>query len=329
LTLAQKSPTLAADRGRRAAVAGPALLAFDGVSKWYGPVIGVNEVTLELRSGITGLVGHNGAGKSTLMKLATGQLRPHLGQVTILGMDAWRYEAKRHLGYCPDSDAFYEEMSGRRFVYSMTLLFGYPRGEARDRTEQALEQVGMADRADRRLRGYSKGMRQRIKLAQALVHDPQMIILDEPLNGVDPLGRIELTRLFGELASQGKSLLISSHLLEELERLTDRVIVMARGRVMAQGTLKEIRDLLDEYPLSIRIDSDRPRELASALLQLPDTLGVDLNGGPTVVARARNPQRFFQALGSLVLAEDFDIEHLETLDTSAQAILNYLMKDGK
>jgi ABC-2 type transport system ATP-binding protein len=206
------------------------------------------------------------------MKLATGQLRPDLGAVTILGQSAWQASAKRHLGYCPEADAFYEEMSGRQFVLSLALLFGYSRHEARDRTEQALEQVGMADRADRRLRGYSKGMRQRIKLAQALVHDPRLIILDEPLNGVDPVGRGELTNLFQELARQGKSLLISSHLLEELERLTERVIVMARGRLVAQGTLTEIRDLLEEYPLSVRIDTDRPRELDSSAQAILDYL---------------------------------------------------------
>src|SRR5262245_42491577 len=166
---------------------GPPLL-FEHVSKWYGPVIGVNQVTLELRPGITGLVGANGAGKSTLLRLATGQLRPDLGRVRVLGRDAWSAAAKRHVGYCPELDAFYEEMSGRKFVEAMARLYGFTAREARRRTEEVLEFVGMADRADRRLRGYSKGMRQRIKVAQALVHDPQLLVLDEPLSGVDPVG---------------------------------------------------------------------------------------------------------------------------------------------
>lgn len=301
------------------------LLVFDHVSKWYGPVIGINEVSLELAAGITGLVGSNGAGKSTLMKLATGQLRPDIGRVTVLGVKAWRSKAKWHVGYCPESDAFYEEMSGREFVLTMTRLFGFSRREAQQRTERVLEQVGMADKAHRRLRGYSKGMRQRIKLAQALVHDPQLLILDEPLSGIDPLGRIEMGRFFQGLVKQGKSLLISSHQLEELERLTDRVIIMARGRLVVQGTLPEIRDLLEEHPLSIRIDSDRPRELAGALLRLPDVLGVELDGR-SVVARASNPRRFFQSFGNLIVEDGFDIQHLETVDASAQAILDYLLK---
>jgi ABC-2 type transport system ATP-binding protein len=299
---------------------------FDRVSKWYGDVIGVNEVTFEVLPGITGLVGPNGAGKSTIMKLATGQLRPSLGEVRIQGVTAWRAAAKRHLGYCPESDAFYEEMSGREFVVCMARLFGFPRSEAEDRAEHTLQRVGMAERADRRLRGYSKGMRQRIKLAQAIVHDPQLLILDEPLNGIDPVGRIELNALFRELAEQGKAILISSHQLEELERLTSRIMVVARGRMLAQGTVTEIRDLFEDQPLSVRIDCDRPRELAAALLQLPDVLGVDLGGPGTVVARARQPHRFFKALGTLIIEDDYDIKHLETLDCSTQAILDYLLK---
>ena len=169
------------------------------MSKWYGPVIGVNQVTLELRPGITGLVGANGAGKSTLLRLATGHLRPDLGSVEVCGHDAWSTTAKGHVGYCPETDAFYEEMSGQQFVETMARLCGYPRREARLRTGKVLDQVGMSGRADRRLGGYSKGMRQRIKLAQALIHDPQLLILDEPLSGIDPVGRSESTTLFREL----------------------------------------------------------------------------------------------------------------------------------
>ncbi len=307
----------------------PALLSFDRVSRWYGPIIGVNEVSFELGTGITGLVGPNGAGKSTLMKLATGQLRPDLGAVTLRGIPAWQAAAKRLLGYCPEVDGFYEDMSGREFVCQLAQLCGYRRGEAEDRTERALAQVGMADRADRRLRGYSKGMRQRIKLAQALVHDPELLILDEPLGGIDPVGRVEIARLFRDLSAQGKCILISSHQLEEMERLTDRVMVMYRGRLVTQGTLTQIRDLMEGYPLAVRIDSDRPRALAAALLKLPDVLGVELGGEGVVIARARNPKRFFAAFGELVLDEAFAVQRLETLDDSAQAILEYLMKGGR
>lgn len=301
------------------------LLLFEHVSKWYGPVIGVNQVTLELRTGITGLVGANGAGKSTLMRLATGQLRPDLGTVQVRGQEAWRAAAKSHVGYCPDVDNFYEEMSGRQFVETMARLCGFTRSDARRRTAEILELVGMDDRAERRLRGYSKGMRQRIKLAQALVHDPELLILDEPLSGIDPIGRQESIALFKQLASWGKCLLVSSHELEELEKLTDHVAVMARGRIAAVGTVSQIRDLLDDHPLSIRIAVDRLRELAGALLALPDVVGIDLAENGSLVVRARNPRNFFRDFTRLVLEEHFEVSHLETLDDSTHAVLGYLL----
>jgi ABC-2 type transport system ATP-binding protein len=288
-------------------------------------VIGINQVTLELRPGITGLVGANGSGKSTLLRLAAGQIRPDLGSVTVGGQDAWAAEGKRHVGYCPELDTFYEEMSGRRFVETMARLCGYPRAEARRRTEEVLELVGMAGRADARLRGYSKGMRQRIKLAQALLHDPELLLLDEPLSGIDPIGRRESLALFLELAGRGKCLLVSSHELEELEKLTDHVAIMARGRVAAVGTLTQIRELLDNHPLAIRIDCDQPRKLAAALLDLEDVAGVELDHGETLLVRARHPRRFFRDLTGLVLEEHFEVRHLETLDDSTHAILGYLL----
>ena len=324
------------------------LLLCERVSKWYGPVIGVNQVTLELRPGITGLVGANGAGKTTLLRLIAGQLRPDIGQITVLGHDARSAAAKRHIGYCPEIDAFYEEMSGRQFVTTMARLCGYTRAESERRTEEALELVGMADRADRTVRGYSKGMRQRIKLAQALLHDPMLLVLDEPMSGIDPVGRWDFVALFHKLADRGKCLLISSHELDELEKLTDRVAIMARGRIAAVGSVAQIRDRLDDHPLTIRIDlkkssecgvrsaesknGDPRREMAAALLRLPDVVGVEMAEGEVgdgdvsrVLVRARNPQRFFRDLGRLVLEEWYDVRHLETLDDSAEAVLGYLL----
>jgi ABC-2 type transport system ATP-binding protein len=301
------------------------LLLFDHVSKWYGPIIGVNQVTLELYPGITGLVGANGAGKSTLMRLAAGQLRPDLGSVQVYGLDAWQAAARRYIGYSPDTDSFYEEMSGRQFLETLARLYGFSGRDARRRTIETLERVGMTDQAERRLRGYSKGMRQRIKVAQALIHDPQVLILDEPLSGIDPIGRQEFLILFRDLAARGKCLLVSSHELEELEKLTDHVAVMAQGRIAVVGTLARIRDLLDAHPLSILVGSDQPRSLAAALLALPDVAGVDIGECNTMIVKARNPQRFFHDFTSLILEENYQIEHLETLDDSAHAILGYLL----
>jgi ABC-2 type transport system ATP-binding protein len=324
-----EAPTAAVSEELQAEPQAPAaaapLLLFERVSKWYGPVIGVNQVTLELRPGITGLVGANGAGKSTLMRLATGQLRPDLGRVRICGEDVWKPHAKRLVGFSPDLDSFYEDISGRQFVWAMARLCGYSRAESRRRVNDALELVGMQDRADRRLRGYSKGMRQRIKVAQALVHDPQVLILDEPLSGIDPIGRQEFLALFTHLAQRGKCLLVSSHELEELEKLTDHVAVMAQGRIAAVGTLAQIRDLLDDHPLSILVECAQKRQLAGALLGLPDVVGVDVGEKDSLMVRARNPRRFYANFAGLVLEENYDIERMETLDDSAHAILGYLL----
>jgi ABC-2 type transport system ATP-binding protein len=304
------------------------ILLFQHVSKWYGPVIGVNQITLELREGITGLVGHNGSGKSTLLRLAAGQIRPELGKVQVAGCDAWSSEAKRHIGYCPELDTFYEEMSGRGFVQTMARLCGYSRRDALRRTEDVLQLVGMDHRADRAIAGYSKGMRQRIKLAQALLHDPELLLLDEPLSGIDPIGRRESIALFRELARRGKCLLISSHELDELEKLTDHVAIMSAGRIAAVGTLTQIRDLLDNHPLSIRIASDQNRALACHLLEMDDVVGVDRDDNYLLV-RARNPRRFFQRLGEIVLDRMIEIRHLETIDESTQDVLGYLLGGRK
>lgn len=301
------------------------VLRFDAVSKWYGPVIGINQVTLELRAGLTGLVGPNGAGKSTLLRLAAGHLQPDLGAVTVGGWPAGHPRAKRRVGYCPDADRFYEDMSGRQFVEALARLSGYTAAEARRRTDAALDAVGMTGRAERRLRGYSKGMRQRTKLAQALVHDPELLILDEPLSGVDPVGRQELGSLFTHLAEAGKCLLISSHELEELEKLTDQVAIMAAGRVAAIGTVGQIRDLLDDQPLAVLVHADRPRQLAKALLDGPGVEGVELGAEGALVVRARRPARFFRDLTALVLEEHFDVRRVEPLDDSAAAVLDYLL----
>jgi ABC-2 type transport system ATP-binding protein len=305
------------------------ILSLSHVSKWYGPVLGLSDVTLKVMPGITGLVGPNGAGKSTLMKLATGQLRPDLGSVQVCGYSAWSSSAKRYLGFCPENDVFYEEMTGRQFVRGMTRLCGYSRREAIRRADAAIEQVGMAERADKKLRGFSKGMRQRVKLAQALVHDPQLLILDEPMNGVDPVGRMELYKLFHQLADAGKALLVSSHQLDELEKLTNRLVIIARGMLVASGTLSEIRNTLADLPLSVRLDCDQPRKLAADLLNLPDVLGVELADVHSVLVRVQHSRHFFAQLGDYVARESMALRRMESLDATTQAVLDYVLQGVK
>jgi ABC-2 type transport system ATP-binding protein len=299
------------------------LLSFAHVTKFYGPVIGVNDISCRVGPGITGLLGANGAGKTTLIKLASGQLRASQGSVRIAAHDAWSTAAKHHLGYSPDLNSFYEEMTGRQFVYTMARLHGFSRAEARMRTAGVLEEVGMADRAGRRLAGCSHGMRQRIKLAQALVHDPWLLLLDEPLSGIDPGGRREINDLLFRLAAQGKTILISSHILVEIEQLASSLLMMSRGRIIASGTLAEVRNLLQYRPMVVEIVAEPARRLAALLTENPDVQGVEMRESGLIV-RTRNPLKFFTQVGDLVCRHGIDVRRMQTLDAGADAVFDYL-----
>ena len=241
--------TISYERAFRPETRGSRVLLFEHVSKWYGPVLGVNQVTLELHSGITGLVGSNGAGKSTLLRLATGQLRPDIGKVHVAGHNAWGWAAKRFVGYCPDADVFYEEMSGRQFVETMARLCGYRRADCRERTARSLERVGMAGRCDRRIRGYSKGMRQKVVISAALIHNPRVIFFDEPLNGLDASTQLMFKTLIKNLAAEGKTIFYCSHIMDVVERTCDRIVIIDHGRIVADGTLSELQEASGEGSL--------------------------------------------------------------------------------
>ncbi len=307
------------------AVSSSLLLAFDRVTKFYGPVIGVNNISCRVGPGITGLLGANGAGKSTLIKLASGQLRPSQGTVRIGQHHAWSTAAKHHLGYSPDLNSFYEEMTGREFVYTMAKLHGFSRVEARERTEYVLQEVGMADRAKRRLAGCSHGMRQRIKLAQALVHDPWLLLLDEPLSGIDPGGRREINELLFRLAAQGKTILASSHILVEIEQLAHSILMMSGGRIVASGTLTEVRNLMQYRPRMVEIVAEPARRLAALLAEYPDVQGVEVRDSSLIV-RTRNPLEFFAYVGTLVCEQGITLLRMQTLDSGADAVFDYLQQ---
>jgi ABC-2 type transport system ATP-binding protein len=298
-------------------------LTFENATKFYGPVIGVNDISCRVGPGITALFGANGAGKSTMMKLASGQLRPTLGRVLVGDHSAWSTAAKQHVGYSPDINNFYEEMTGREFVETLARLSGFAAADARQRTEAALRQVGMQDRAERRLAGYSHGMRQRIKLAQALVHDPDILLLDEPMSGIDPQGRRDIFDVLRQQAERGKSVLVSTHLLAQVEELADRVLMIARGRIVAFGSLAEIRGLLADEPLTVGIVTPQARRLAALLIELPDVRCVEVETA-SIKLRTANPAKFFAAFGALVARHEIDVERLETLDAGADAVFSYL-----
>src|SRR3954454_23860267 len=233
------------------------IIELDGVSKWNGNVIGLNKLTLRLPAGVTGLLGPNGAGKSTLLQLATGQLRSSQGRVRVLGHTVWDNPAlNRHIGLCPEQDAFYEWMTGRDFVRTCARLSGLGRRAASVAAERALARVGMTEHMNRAIRGYSKGMRQRTKLAQSIVPEPRVLFLDEPLSGTDPVARRDLIDVIRGLAAGGASVLVSSHVLHEVHALTPNVVLLHRGRLVAEGHVREIRDLIDKHPHRIVLVGD-------------------------------------------------------------------------
>ncbi|MCZ6573349.1 MAG: ABC transporter ATP-binding protein [Planctomycetota bacterium] len=302
------------------------ILTLKDVAKWYGPVIGLVDVSVEIEQGVTGLLGPNGAGKSTFLKLVAGQLRPSTGEVRVLGHDPFRTPAVfRKVGFSPEPDAFYEDMTGLGFVSFLTRLRGFTPSEARRKAQEAVECVGLTEAAHKRIGAYSKGMRQRIKLAQALAHDPEILILDEPLTGLDPVARRRIVELVRELGEQGRTILISSHVLHEVEAMTPRIVLLHQGRVLARGTIGEIRALLDQYPHRIVVRSPDARELAQALLAAPGVVGAQLSEG-MVRIDANNPDEVYDLLPGLVLERNLSVHGLEMADASLDAIFEYLVK---
>lgn len=297
------------------------------VSRWYGQVIGLNDVTCTVTRGITALLGPNGAGKSTFLKLVSGQLRPTTGAVTVLGERPFANgRVFRRLGYCPEVDSFYEDMTGREFVAFLAAMSGLRGKELDRRVDEEIEQVGMSPNADRKIGGYSKGMRQRIKLAQALVHDPEVLLLDEPLNGLDPMGRREVTDVLRRLEGAGKCILVSSHILYEVEQLTRTILLIHRGRLLAQGDVYQIRSLIDNHPHRISIDTPDPRAVAKTLLDLPRVASVRLDERrpDRLEVETRDPEGFYSRLPDLVLAYGLEVSAFGSEDNNLEAVFRYL-----
>lgn len=304
------------------------MIELTAVSRWYGQVIGVNDVNARIEPGITALLGMNGAGKTTLIRLITGQIKPTTGEVRVHGLTPFANpEVYRILGYCPDIDNFYESMSGRQFVTYLAQLAGFPKPEAARRADEMIDWVGMGDRADRRIAGYSKGMRQRIKLAQAMLNDPKIILLDEPLNGLDPVGRRHFMDLLARLADGGKTIIVSSHILFEVEQMTRSILLLHRGRLLASGDVKVIRELIDKHPHRIHIVTPRPHELAQQVAGLPFVLSIRYSpGGRGLEVQTREPDRFYGHLQALGSQTPLGIESLSSPDNNLESVFRYLVE---
>ncbi len=298
------------------------------LAKWYGNVLGLSDVTLEIEPGVTGLLGPNGAGKSTFLKLLTGQLKPSLGEVTILGRRVRGDPSLfSRIGFCPEQDAFYEEMTGWEFVISLLSLHGFSPADAKSRAERALGIVDLFEDRHRLIKAYSRGMRQRLKFAQAIAHDPEIIILDEPLNGLDPLGKRKLIRLVRDFRDEGRTVIVSSHVLPEIEALTRTIILIHQGKIFARGDIHDIRDMIDAHPHLVSIRCPEPRSLAARFLPDDHVLKVDFGpDGRSLLVETSNRDKFFSRLGRLIVENGIPVEEITSPDDNLQAVFDYLVE---
>jgi ABC-2 type transport system ATP-binding protein len=303
------------------------IVAADHLSKWYGQVIGLNDVSVAVPPGITGLLGPNGAGKSTFMKLITGQLKPSKGSIRVLDEPIWDNPGIfQRIGFCPEQDSFYDRMTGLEWVAALVRLNGVGEREAASMAARAIGMVELTDAGDKKIGAYSKGMRQRVKMAQALVHDPELLILDEPLSGMDPIARRKTIRMIKEWGRAGKSIIVSSHILHEIESMTANILLINQGRILAEGNVHQIRDLIDEHPHTVHIKADQIRALAREFLTYDDVLSLRLEEGAVVVQTGR-PDAFYARLTDIAASgEHGAIHEVTSPDDNLQAVFQYLVK---
>jgi ABC-2 type transport system ATP-binding protein len=307
------------------------LIIFENVSKFYGEVLGVNRVSLAIEPGITSLVGPNGAGKTTLMNLMTGLLRPTKGSIRVLGADASDPEVfYRTLGYCSQFDSFPKGVTGFQLISGMLSVCGFDSNEIKERTWAVIAKVGMKEAANRRIAGYSKGMRQRIKLALAIAHDPKVLVLDEPLNGLDPMARAEVIELFRQLSEAGLHVVISSHILHEVDLISDRIVMMSNGYVVAEGDIQGVRSEMEDHPMQIFIRCDRPSLVAALIFGQDSVVEAKLHadGGGLLVA-TRNADRFYQLFNRIVLDNNIAVEAVAPADENVHSVYEYLIGGAK
>jgi len=306
-----------------------ARIVFRDVSKFYGEVLGVNKVNLEIPPGLTGLVGPNGSGKSTMMHLMTGLLRPSRGEVSVLGVPPERPEELfRLVGYCTQYDNFPNGSTGLGFLRYALALHGFSNTEADERAWAALERVGLSEAAKRRIAGYSKGMRQRIKLAHAHCHDPQVLVLDEPLNGLDPMGRAEMIDLFTDLAHEGRHVIVSSHILHEVDVISDGVIMIHGGAIVAEGEIRAVRGEITSHPIQVLIRCDRPHAVASSIFELDHVVEARIVEDDGLLVRTRDATDFFTQFNRIVIDTGVIVETVAPADESVHAVYDYLIGEG-
>ena len=303
------------------------LITFENVSRFYGEVLGVNRVSLSIPPGVTSLVGPNGSGKTTLMNLMSGLLQPTDGKIEVLGISPGNPERLcKILGYCAQFDAFPKGLTGYKFIYSYLAVHGMSHAECDERTRAALEMVGLTGAADRHVGAYSKGMRQRVKLAHAIAHDPKVIVLDEPLNGLDPMARAEAIALFQQWGAQGRHVIVSSHILHEVDRISDQVILLSQGYVVAEGQIQGVRSEVTDQPMQILVRCDRPSVLAARLFQQDHIVEAIIQGdGKNLLLRTKDADGFYLLLNRVILETGLEVESVAPADDDVNSVYQYLI----
>jgi ABC-2 type transport system ATP-binding protein len=302
-----------------------AVLVCEKLSKWYGNILGISDVSLEIHAGVKGLLGPNGAGKSTFLKLCSGQLKPSFGSLKIFNAEVfsnWRLFSR--IGFCPEFDSYYAGMRGGQFLAFLIGLHGLKRSQALAKSAAALELVGLQESGDRLIRAYSFGMRQRLRLAASLIHDPELLVLDEPLRGVDPLWRIRIIKMIKEFGRQGKTVLVSSHILPEIESMTNEIILIHQGKIFAEGDVHYIRGLIDKHPHQVSLKSSEARRLASRLVSEGFVLSVNFSATGLVV-ETNDRDRFSALLMRLISEDGYGVEEITSPDDNLQAVFDYLI----
>ena len=301
------------------------VITVDHVSRWFGSVVSVSDVTFAIRPGITGLLGPNGAGKTTLLRMITGLAEVSDGEVTVFGQHVRNNsELNSRIGVMSEHESVYQFMKGRDFVKMMASLKGVDNIDVA--TDKAINQVDLADASLRPMGTYSRGMRQRMRLAATLVHDPELLILDEPLNGADPRQRVQFQNHLKQLAAEGRTIVLSSHILEEVERIADTVLLIVNGKLAASGDFHAIRAALDERPYHVQVSSDSPRELASELVKLGSVDAVNINPDGVIVVLSRNVRDLQIELPRLAQSASIRVRRVEPLDDSLESVFGYLVE---
>ena len=296
------------------------------LSKWYGLVMGLNNVSLEIQNGITGLIGPNGAGKSTFLKLMTGQLKPSQGHILLFEKNVWNnYELMAGVGYCPEQDSFYQWMTGLEFVTILLQIAGYNKRDAEDSAENSLKIMALNDAMDRKISGYSKGMRQRVKIAQAIAHDPQLLILDEPLSGTDPVGRVKIIEIIKKMEKEDRDVIISSHVLHDIERITHNIVLINKGSIIAKGDIHAIRGLIDQHPHIVKIRTKEARRLAEILTGLETVVSMEFQEDVLVVKTSK-PDFFYAELPKIISENEIQYSELTSPDDNLDAVFKYLVE---